>query len=79
LQSATINVHVPGKCQTACDDRLKAGSLRGDPASPRVSEGTGGAWMEWTQDLLSCSVPFNILNHIERKRINYDPYLGGAA
>ena len=32
-----------GNYQTACDDRLKAGPLRGDPASPRVDEGTGGA------------------------------------
>ena len=32
-----------GAFQTACDHRLKAGPLRGDQASPRVSEGTGGA------------------------------------
>jgi hypothetical protein len=36
-------VHVTFNCQTACDDRFKAGPLRGDPASPRVPEGTGGA------------------------------------
>ena len=27
-----------GNCQTACDDRFKAGPLRGDPASPRVQQ-----------------------------------------
>jgi hypothetical protein len=36
-----VPVPVPDNCQTACDDRLMAGPLRGDPASPRVSEGTG--------------------------------------
>jgi len=41
-----------GNCQTACNDRFKAGPLRGDPASPRVSEGTGGACFpvpEWPE------------------------------
>ena len=39
-----VPVPIPFNYQTACDDRLKAGPLRGDPASPRVSEGTGWAW-----------------------------------
>jgi len=38
-----VPVQVPGNCQTVCDHRLKAGPLRGDTASPGVSEGMGGA------------------------------------
>ena len=38
-----VPVHVPGNCQTACDDRLPAAPRPRDPASPGVSEGTCGA------------------------------------
>ncbi|MFA4824959.1 MAG: hypothetical protein WC593_07340 [Methanoregula sp.] len=36
-------IPVPLNSQTACDDRFKAGPLQRDSASPRVTEGTGGA------------------------------------
>ena len=36
-----VPVHVPGTCQTSCDDRLKAGPFTRRPASPRVPEGWG--------------------------------------
>ena len=32
-----VPVHVPLNCQTACDDRLKAGPLRGDRPAPGFS------------------------------------------
>ena len=38
-----VPAHVPANSQTACHGRLKAGSVTREPASPRVSEGTGGA------------------------------------
>ena len=29
-----VPVHIPGNCQTACDNRLRAGPLRGDRSAP---------------------------------------------
>ena len=41
-----VPVPVPDNCQTACDDRLRAGPLCESRPAPRVSAGMGGANLE---------------------------------
>jgi len=48
----SVPVPVPGNSQTTCDDRLKAGPLRGEKASPRVLVGTALGFKKKIQTLI---------------------------